>query len=115
MNITSKIYQIYKIPPKVRLSTIMTDLDFPDLVGLELRCAVVMNDSNSTHELQDTAENEIEKQSQLCWIIYIVSVSVTYSHSDGHGGLCDCVHGRRNEWRLQGYLPGQSRGQILTS
>lgn len=46
-------------------------------------------------------------------LIYNVSVSVTYSHSDGHGGLCDCVHGRGNEWRLQGYLAGQGRCQIL--
>ncbi len=65
------VHQTYKIQVSLfffnsskssSLNTHVTDLDFPDLVGLELRCAVVMNNSYSTHELWEKPVDEMEKQ-----------------------------------------------------
>ncbi len=58
----------------------MTDLDFPDLVGLELRCAVVMNNSYSTHELWEKPVDEMKKAITIqykCWYITFLWVLLT--------------------------------------
>lgn len=38
---------------------------------------------------------------------------VSYRHSNGHGWLCDGVHGGRDERSLQSDLPGQRWCQVL--
>lgn len=36
-----------------------------------------------------------------------------HRHCYGHPSLCDCVHGRGNQWGLKSDFLGQSRSQVL--
>lgn len=98
-----------------------TCLDLPHLVGLELRGAVVVNETNTAHQLGWKGSTIRVRAQPSCSANPISESSLpfspptpgtppwcpTHSHGNGHVGFCHSVHRGGDQWRLQGDLPSQ--------
>ena len=106
-----------------------TCLDLPHFIGLELRSAVVVNETNTAHQLgwrgsrvraRGTAlptlqtpplipiRSDTSPPSSVPSTLGSPPRRSTHSHSDGHVSLCHSVHGGGDQRRLQRDLPSQS-------
>lgn len=114
-------------PARWYLSTdkLGTCLDFPHFIGLELWGAVVVNETNSSHQLGQKGSvvrarahppQPYPSTQPTCSVRSALGSLFrhrTHSHCDGHVSLCHSVHGRGDQWCLQRDLPGQGRCQVL--
>lgn len=100
-----------------------TCLDLPHLIGLELRGAVVVNETNTAHQLGWKGSVVRARGQPSCSANPTCESSplfspppptpgsahrcLTHSHGNGHVGFCHSVHWGGDQRCLQGDLPSQ--------